>query len=160
MGYRLPMRKVSARARIDAPPAAVFEFVADLANLPRWQSGIVSAELITPGPVGPGSRARVVRQLLGQRLVVDLWLVEHRPPSRLELESEASGIGVRAILELKPDGEATQLTFRMEIKAQNFFMAPVESMVAGAAERDIAESVARIRGHFAEGSPSAEAPAG
>jgi len=154
------MRKVSASARIDAPPAAVFEFLADLANLPRWQSGIVSAQLITAGPIESGSRARVVRELLGQRLTVDFLLLDHRPPSRLELQSEASGIGVRAILELEPDEKATLLAFTMEIKAQNLFMAPVEGMVAGAAERDIAESLARIRSHFADGSPSPEAPAG
>lgn len=153
MGYRSPMRTVSAGARIDASPAAVFDFVADLGNLPRWQSGIVSAELLTPGPVGPGSRARVVRELLGQRLTVELALVDHRPPRRLELESEASGIGVRAILELAADGEATRLTFAMEIKARNVFMAPMEGIVAGAAERDIAESLDRIRSHFAGGGP-------
>jgi carbon monoxide dehydrogenase subunit G len=149
------MRKVSAVARIDAPPPAVFEFVADLGNLPRWQSGIVSAQLLTPGPVGPGSRARVVRELLGQSLTVELALVEHRPPSRLELESEASGIGVRATLDLEAEGEATRLTFGMEIKARNVFMAPMEGMVAGAAERDIADSLERIRSHFAEGRPAA-----
>jgi hypothetical protein len=37
----------------------------------------------------------------------------------------------------------------MEIRAKNVFMAPVEGMVAGAAERDIADSLARVRSHFA-----------
>ena len=154
MGYRSPMREVSAGARIDASPEAVFAFVADLANLPRWQSGIVSAELLTPGPVGTGSRARVVRELLGQRLTVELLLVDHRPPSRLELESEASGIGVRAILKLVAEGGATRLTFTMKIRAKTVFMAPMEGMVAGAAEHDIADSLARIRDHFAAGRPT------
>ena len=66
------MRRVEASQTISAPPETVFAFVADLANLPRWQSGIVSAEQTSPDPVGVGSTAHVVRELLGQRLAVDL----------------------------------------------------------------------------------------
>ena len=54
--------------------------------------------------------------------------------------------GVRAILELAPEDGATRLAFTMEIRAKNLFMAPVEGMVAGAAERDIADSLERNRG--------------
>jgi carbon monoxide dehydrogenase subunit G len=146
------MREVSATAGIDAPPQAVFDFLADLENLPSWQTGIVSARMTTSGPVGRGSRAHVVRELMGQRLEVDLALTDHQPGRRLELESAASGIGVVATLELEPDGDATRLRFTMRIKAQTLFMAPVEGMVAGAAERDIADSVARVKRHFADAS--------
>jgi carbon monoxide dehydrogenase subunit G len=142
------MREVSASARIDAPHDEVFGFLADLANLPRWQTGIVSAELTTPGPVGAGSRAHVVRELMGQRLAVDLALTGYEPGRRLELESGASGIGVTALLDLQPDGTGTRLTFTMRIKAQSLFLAPLEGMVAGAAERDIDDSLERLRGHF------------
>jgi carbon monoxide dehydrogenase subunit G len=149
------MRTVTASATIPATPDQVFDFVADLENLPSWQTGIVSAQLTTPGPVGAGSRAHVVRQLLGQRLAVDLALVDHQPGRRLELTSAASGVGVRAILELAPEKGATRLAFTMEIRAKNVFMAPVEGMVAGAAERDIADSLARVRSHFAPEAPAA-----
>ena len=149
------MRTVTASATIPANPDQVFDFVADLENLPSWQTGIVSAQLTTPGPVGAGSRAHVVRQLLGQRLAVDLALVDHQPGRRLELTSAASGVGVRAILELAPENGATRLAFTMEIRAKNVFMAPVEGIVAGAAERDIADSLARVRSHFAPEAPAA-----
>ncbi|HEX6129253.1 MAG TPA: SRPBCC family protein [Candidatus Limnocylindria bacterium] len=149
------MKTVTASAVVPATPDEVFAFVADLENLPRWQTGIVSAELTTPGPIGAGSRAHVVRELLGQRLAVDLALVDHQPGRRLELTSATSGIGVRAILELAPEDGATRLAFTMEIKAQNMFMTPVEGMVAGAAERDIADSLARVRSYFPAETPPA-----
>jgi carbon monoxide dehydrogenase subunit G len=149
------MRSVSASAHLPASPNEVFEFVADLQNLPSWQTGIVSAQMTTSGPIGPGSRAHVVRELLGQRLAVDLTLTDHQPGRRLELESAASGIGVKATLDLEPDGEGTRLTFAMGIKAQNVFMAPVEGMVAGAAERDIGDSLERLQQHFSSESAGA-----
>jgi carbon monoxide dehydrogenase subunit G len=147
------MRTVTASSHVDAPPESVFAFLADLGNLPRWQTGIVSAELTTPGAVGTGSRAHVVRELMGQRLAVDLALTDHQPGRRLELASAASGIGVVAELDLSPDGDGTHLTFAMRIRAENVFMAPLEGVVAAAAERDIADSVARVRAHFATATP-------
>ncbi len=145
------MRTVSASAEIPAPPAEVFAFLADLENLPRWQSGVVSAELTTPGEVGVGSRAHVARELLGQRIEVDITVAGYEPGRHVLLESAASGIGVQARLDLEPSAGGTTVTFAMEIRAQNIFMAPIEGMVAGAAEQDLAASLDRIRAHFAVG---------
>lgn len=139
------MRRVEASKTISAPPDTVFAFVADLANLPSWQSGIVSAEQTSPDPVGVGSTAHVVRELLGQRLAVDLTVTGYEPGQRLALSSAASGIGVSAALELEPANGGTLIRFAMEIRAQNLFMAPLEGPVAGAAASDVATSLDQLK---------------
>jgi uncharacterized protein YndB with AHSA1/START domain len=139
------MRRVEASAVIAATPGEVFDFLADPANLPRWQTGIVSAERTSSGPVGVGSTARVVRELAGQRVAVDLAVTAFEPGRRLVLASAVSGIGVEATLDLVPRAEATDLRFEMTIRAQNVFMAPLEGMVAGAAEHDLADSLRRLQ---------------
>jgi uncharacterized protein YndB with AHSA1/START domain len=144
------MRRVKASAEIAASPGEVFDFLADPANLPRWQTGIVSAERTSPDPVGVGSTARVVRELAGQRMAVDLAITTYEAGRRLVLESAVSGIGVEATLELSPRADATDLRFEMTIRAQNVFMAPIEGMVAGAAEHDLADSLRRLQAVFAE----------
>ena len=92
------MRRVDASQQLPAEPQRVFDFVSDLANLPQWQSGIVSAELTSPPPVGIGSTAHVVRELMGQRLAVDVRVTAYEPGRRLGLSSAASGIGIEATL--------------------------------------------------------------
>jgi uncharacterized protein YndB with AHSA1/START domain len=139
------MRRVEASQTISASPEAVFAFVADLANLPRWQSGIVSAEQTTPDPVGVGSSAHVVRELLGQRLAVDLSVTDYQPGRRLALDSAASGIGVTGVLDLEPATGGTLIRFTMEIAAENIFMAPFEGAVAGAAASDLATSLDQLK---------------
>ena len=139
------MRRVKASQTISASPEAVFAFVADLANLPRWQSGIVSAEQTTPDPVGVGSSAHVVRELLGQRLAVDLSVTDYQPGQRLALASAASGIAVIGALDLEPAPAGTLIRFTMEIRAQNVFMAPFEGAVAGAAASDLATSLEQLK---------------
>jgi uncharacterized protein YndB with AHSA1/START domain len=147
------MRRVEASQTISAPPETVFAFVANLANLPRWQTGIVSAEQTSTGPVGVGSTAHVIRELLGQRLGVNLSVTDYQPGRRLALASAASGIGVTAALELEPAavrasggaGGGTLIRFAMEISAQNVFMAPFEGAVAGAAASDLATSLEQLK---------------
>jgi uncharacterized protein YndB with AHSA1/START domain len=139
------MRRVEASLELPATPQRVFDFVADLANLPLWQSGIVSAELTSSPPVGIGSTAHVVRELMGQRLAVDVRVTAFEPGSRLGLASAASGIGIEATLELAPTGAGSVARFSMEIRAQNVFMKPIEGAVAGAASSDLATSLDRLR---------------
>lgn len=142
------MRRVETSAQVPAPPDEVFAFLADPANLPSWQTGIVSAERTSPDPIGVGSTARVVRELAGQRLAVDLAVTAYEPGRRLVLESAVSGIGVEAELDLAPRDGATELRFAMTIRAQNIFMAPIEGMVADGAQRDLEDSVKRLQAVF------------
>jgi uncharacterized protein YndB with AHSA1/START domain len=142
------MRRVRATDQIPASPDELFGFLADTATLPEWQTGIVSVRQVTPGAVRVGSVAHVVRELLGQRLEVDLTVTAYEPGRRLALRSSVSGIDVQATLALAPSGDGTRLTFEMTVRAQSIFMAPMEGMVAGAAERDLADSLARLRRRF------------
>ena len=139
------MRRVEAGITIAAPPEKVFAFVADLANLPRWQSGILSAERTSPDPVGVGSTARVVRDMAGQSLTVDLTITEFEPGRRLALASAASGVSVTATLEMEPNADATVVRSGIEIKAGSMFMAPLEGVIANAAGGELAAGLERLR---------------
>lgn len=139
------MRRVEAGITIAAAPEAVFAFVADLANLPRWQSGILSAERTSPDPVGVGSTARVVRDMAGQSLTVDLTITDFEPGRRLALASAASGVSVTATLEMEPNDDATVVRSGIEIKAGSVFMAPLEGVIANAAGAELASGLERLR---------------
>jgi uncharacterized protein YndB with AHSA1/START domain len=143
------MQRAEAEETIPAPPAEVFAFLADPANLPSWQTGVLSAERTSAGPVGRGSTARIVRELLGQRIAADLSMTAYEPDRLLELESTVSGVHAVATLELAPAGAATRVRFAMSFAAGNVFLAPIEGVAARAAEQDLATSLDRLRGHFA-----------
>jgi carbon monoxide dehydrogenase subunit G len=146
------MQRVSRRAVVDASPQAVFDYVADLDNLAGWQSGIVEARRTSEGAIGLGSTARVVRQLMGQRLEAPLTVTRHEPPNVLAVESTVSGVQATAVIELAPldGGSATDVSFTMEISASGL-TAFMEPMIASAASGDLAASLDRLRSVFAEG---------
>lgn len=142
-------QRVERRARIGAAAEAVFAYLADLDNLPDWQSGVERAELTSDGEIGVGSTAHVVRTLMGQRIEAPLTITEYAAPYRLTIASEVSGVRATADLELASadDGRATDLRFAMEIRASGMtrFMEP---MIANAAGGDIDASLARLQERF------------
>ncbi len=64
-------RSFTTTRHIDAPPAAVFEVLVDVARWPEWTPTVDSVELLDDGPLRPGTRARL-RQ---PKLPTALWEV-------------------------------------------------------------------------------------
>jgi carbon monoxide dehydrogenase subunit G len=153
------MKRVEGSGRIAAPPEEVFAYLADLDNLPEWQSGIISAQRVDAGEMRVGSSARVARELMGQRLEVPLTVSDYEPPTRLGITSEASGVKVAAMLDLRPvdSGTATDFLFMMEIRG-SLVTAFMEPMIASAAKGDIDASVARVQARFADPRSAPDAP--
>lgn len=139
------MRRVQRTATIAATPAEVYAFLAEPANLPRWQAGIVAAERTSPPPTAVGSTAKIVLELMGQQVTAEIVVREAEPERRLALASSVSGMGIVASLELAPHEGGTEITLASEVRAENIFMAPLERMVTDSAERDLDASLARLQ---------------
>lgn len=143
------MQRVEGSARIAAPPAEVFAYLADLDNLAEWQSGVLEARRLTDGEIGPGTKLEVTRELMSQRLTAPLTVTEYEPPHLLVIGSEVSNVRVVAtlVLDEADGGSATDLAFAMEIRGSGFtsFMEPV---IASAARKDVAASLERVAKRF------------
>jgi carbon monoxide dehydrogenase subunit G len=144
------MRRVQRTAEIAAPPAEVYAFLAEPANLPLWQAGIVSAERTSPPPTAVGSTARVVVELLGQQVSAEVKVREAVPDRRLALSTSLSGMGVIATLDLAEHEAGTRITLSSEVRAENVFMAPLERLVTESAERDLDASLTRLEAALTE----------
>jgi uncharacterized protein YndB with AHSA1/START domain len=53
---RLRRAQVITTFVVNSPPEVVFAFISDARNLPRWRPEHLSVELVTPEPIGPGTR--------------------------------------------------------------------------------------------------------
>jgi uncharacterized membrane protein len=81
--------RFEASIEVAAAPSAVFATYADVERWPSWTSSVTSVELLTPGPLRVGSRARI-RQ---PKLPVAVWQVTRLEPGR-EFTWQAMGPGV------------------------------------------------------------------
>lgn len=85
------MIRPTARIHIEASPAEVIGFIADPANAPRWMKALEVSELITPGPIGVGSRFREVQRAGGQRIETICEIVDFDPERRYAWRSVDDG---------------------------------------------------------------------
>jgi uncharacterized membrane protein len=81
--------RFEASAEVSAPAQQVFATYADVERWPSWTSSVTSVELLDPGPLRIGSRARI-RQ---PKLPVTVWQVTALEPGR-EFSWQATGPGV------------------------------------------------------------------
>ena len=71
------MIRPKASTTIAATPRAVITFIADPVTAPRWMKALEVSELITPGPIRPGSQFREVQNAGGQRIETICEVVEY-----------------------------------------------------------------------------------
>ena len=139
------MRRITGSALLAASPAEVYAFVADPANVPRWQSQVISSVRTSPPPTVAGSTGEIVFEVMGQRVTAVTTIREAVQDKRLVIASSVSGMSVVGTVELALADGGTQVTYSSEIKAESIWMAPMEGLVADAAERDIAPSLERLK---------------
>ena len=135
---------VSARADIliARPPEAAFDFIAVnfARNYRRWSPEVERIELLTPGPVRVGTRARQVRVDQGRRTESTFKVVAFQPPDRVAFAERANQFQIT--YQLDPASQHTRLTFLFELTHLDLFMRPFEKLIRTTVQ-DGAERVVR-----------------
>jgi hypothetical protein len=75
--------RLAASQVIERPPAEVFRFVATehFQNHPKWDPAITAITKTSPGPMGAGTTARLIRTDRGRRIEGSLEVTEYEPVS-------------------------------------------------------------------------------
>jgi uncharacterized membrane protein len=105
--------RVEVEHTVHHPVDAVFRFVADPANRPRWQEHTQRVEMLTEGPVGSGARWRETTAGLG---TYEAEVVGFEPDRLWVEEADTSRGRGRITVAFAPEGTAaTHLTVTVEI---------------------------------------------
>ena len=60
-----------ARVPVPVTRSAAFAYLSRFDRAAEWDPGVEAGEMLTPGPVGVGSRFRLVARFLGRRIPRD-----------------------------------------------------------------------------------------
>ncbi len=106
----------------------------------RWSPEVQRLDLLTPGPLREGSRARQVRVDQGRRSDNTFRVVALEPPTKVCFNESSNQF--RTEYRMNPRGDETRLTFVFELRRLELFMRPFEKLIR-AAMQDGAERVVR-----------------
>jgi Polyketide cyclase / dehydrase and lipid transport len=114
---------LDVRAQIDIarPPQAVAAYEFDPANDPTWIGGVRTAEQLTKGPIGVGSRVRRMGSFLGRPIEWVMDVVELVPDRRLAMHAIRSPFPMDVTYELTPAGDRTRATIRIQGEARGMY---------------------------------------
>jgi uncharacterized protein YndB with AHSA1/START domain len=132
-------------ASLPQSPEVVFDFVADPANQPRWNSELTNMELLTEGPSRLGSRMAGDYSPLG-RIETEITVFER--PSRLVLFSTGGQADMTLDFRFDADGTGTSMTVAgsVALKGALKFM---EAAVRGPAAAQFEARAGRIKAALA-----------
>lgn len=125
---------------VNTHPEAVWDVLSDIHHAHITLSGVVSIEILTPGPYQPGFRWRETRKMFGVKATEEMMVVEAEPPGATRIVADNGGTEYTTIFTVTP--EETGSTLRMRFGAETRF-APMISRVAMALMGSLAERSTR-----------------
>ncbi len=116
------MTGVTVERIVQRPRGVVFDFVATrhFENHPRWDPDLLEMSQTSPGPVGVGTTARVVRRQGRRRVEGTATVVEYEPDGRAAWDVRFGPFRLHQRAELLPEqaGAATRLRLSIDTSAQ------------------------------------------
>jgi uncharacterized membrane protein len=100
-------------AVIDAPIERVWAELADIEGQPRWMHEMKSVRMLTPPPVGVGSRGVATVRIFGLGVTDPVEITEFAPPTRFAIRHDGTFTGGGAIT-LEPGADRTTTIVRWD----------------------------------------------
>ena len=114
----------------------VFAYVGDQTNAVHWQAGLVEVQRLTDGPVGVGTRHRIVRTFMGRRLAVENEYVAFEPGRRVVFRTTSGSMPLEASYPVEPAEGGSRITSTIEMDASGF-LSLAEPLIAVGLRREM-----------------------
>lgn len=129
---------------VAAPPARVFEILADLRGGAKRITAITKLEVLTPGPIGKGTRFRETRVMFGREATEEMEITHFDPPRSYTTEARSHGCHYVCTLRCEPRGSGTELEMGFAAKPMTFgarimglLMKPFAKKLMSACSKDL-----------------------
>ncbi len=104
------MSKLQIQETIQAPIEKVFARATDFANAAQVIQGIDKIEILSDGPVGPGTRFKETRILFGREATEEMTIGRWAPPHSYTLDAASHGCRYESHYQFKKADSATEVT--------------------------------------------------
>lgn len=130
---------------INRPVEAVFAYLADAANGPRWQSDLVEARQITKGPLGVGSKFSDVRKYMDQELKSVMQYTSFELNKKVVFKGDLGRMPFVQAFQFEQTPFGTRLMARLELQTPGQ-MDRDQAMIASGIKRSADESFGILKG--------------
>lgn len=108
-----PPPPFSSLVVIDAPTERVWAALADIEGQPRWMHEMKSVRLLTPPPIGVGTRGEATVRIFGLSTTDPVEITEFTPPHRFAIRHEGAFTG-GGLITLEPGADSSTTIVRWD----------------------------------------------
>ena len=110
------MARYTTTLETPRPRHDVAAYLTDFATTQEWDPGVVEAQRLDDGPLGLGSRFRVIARFLGRRAELTYEIVRHSPDEMVTLRGENATVVSLDTMRFSdtPDG-GTRVTYEADL---------------------------------------------
>jgi len=108
------MARFSVAKYVDAPPSQVFALFTDFEHAPEHVTGISRLEILTPGPMGIGTRFRETRRMDGHESTEEMEVTAFEPGRHYDLRHRSGSTEYRSAFRFAPARSGTQIEVDVE----------------------------------------------
>lgn len=105
----MPTAQIAGEIIIQRPVAEVFDFVADERNEPSYNPRMLTAEKVSSGPVGAGTRFRAAVRTMGRTNWMTIEITGYDRPRRLESWTRLAMTDISGRLAFEPVADGTRM---------------------------------------------------
>jgi hypothetical protein len=134
--------------QVAAPPSAVFAVFADLEHAPGRVQAIIKLEIVTPGPVGVGTRFRETRKMFGKDCTEEMQITAFDPERSYEVLCQSCGAEYRTVFRFTPNVAGTRVDVEFGTRALSFFakvMKPMGFLMKGMMKKCIDQDLEDLK---------------
>lgn len=144
------MPVIDESVTVQAPLAAVFDFLVDGRNLPAWDSSITECVRVGPGPIEVGTRFRGASKIMGRRIEWTTEVVELVAGVRAASRSVDGTLefSVRYELAEVPDGTSVRYLLVADSGLGGAFGRVMEPLVEKAQTKVVRANLATLAGRL------------
>ena len=97
---------------------AAFAYLGRFDRAAEWDPGVEAGEMVSPEPVGVGSRFRLVARFLGRRIPLDYEIVEYERDERIVLRAENRSVRSVDTITFEDDAGGTVVVYDAQLDAK------------------------------------------
>lgn len=149
------MTGIVVTQHIAAPVEKVFELFTDFKNCPTRIKAITKMEILTPGPVGVGTRFRETRVFLKHEATEEMEITAFEPNRSYTLGCNSCGAVYTTVHRFEPEGGGTLVTLDFSVKAVSVWarlMKPLSWLMMGTVKKCIAGDIEALKRCAEQGS--------
>lgn len=125
------MIKLDFTQDIKAPVARVFAYVTDLRRAAEWQDDVVESTPRPNGRVHVGTKVKMVRLLMGERLEATGQVTEYVPNQKFALKTTSGPLRYSLSQTFASENGGTRLSTHMELDAADLMQISEGAIAAG-----------------------------